>query len=74
VLWEMVGRSISGTLAVDNEHGGGTADVDVSPEVTGAFGIRCEVGAYVDGPIGGLMGKSCVMDVSDKSCIDRSAR
>jgi hypothetical protein len=40
----------------------------------GAFGIRCEVGAYVDGPIGGLMGKSGVKDVSDKSCIDRSAR
>ena len=74
MLWDMVGRSISGTLAVDNERGGGAADVDVRPELTGAFGIRCKVGAYVDGPIGGLMGKSCVMDVSDKSCIDRSAR
>jgi copper-binding protein NosD len=40
----------------------------------GAFGIRCEVGAYVDGLIGGLIGKSGVKDVSDKSCIDRSAR
>jgi hypothetical protein len=40
----------------------------------GTFGIKCEVGAYLDGPIGGLIGKSGVKDVSDKSCIDRSAR
>lgn len=40
----------------------------------GAFGIQCEVGAYIDGPIGDLKGTIGVKDVSDKSCIDRSAR
>ena len=39
----------------------------------GLFGIRCEVGAYVDGSIGSLRGRRGVKDVSDKSCIDRSA-
>lgn len=39
----------------------------------GSFGIRCEVGAYVDGRIGSLRGRRGVKDVSDKSCIDRSA-
>ena len=38
----------------------------------GLFGIRCELGAYLDGPIGSLTGKSGVKDVSDRSCIDRS--
>ena len=40
----------------------------------GAFGIQCEVSAYIEGPIGDLTGKIGVKDVSDKSCIDRSAR
>jgi Periplasmic copper-binding protein (NosD) len=40
----------------------------------GAFGIQCEVGAYIEGAIGGLTGKIGVKDLSDKSCIDRSAR
>ena len=40
----------------------------------GAFGVRCGVGGYVDGPIGGLTGKSGVKALSDKTCIDRSAR
>ena len=35
------------------------------------FGIRCEMRAYVDGPLGSLTGKSGVKDMSDKSCIDR---
>lgn len=39
----------------------------------GLFGIRCEVGAYVDGPLGKLSGKNGVKDMSDTSCIDRSA-
>jgi parallel beta-helix repeat protein len=39
----------------------------------GLFGIRCEVGAYVDGPMGSLRGRRGVKDVSDTSCIDRSA-
>jgi parallel beta-helix repeat protein len=39
----------------------------------GLFGMRCEVGAYVDGPIGSLRGRRGVKDVSDTSCIDRSA-
>lgn len=39
----------------------------------GVFGIRCEVGAYVEGPIGSLSGSSGVKDMSDTSCIDRSA-
>jgi parallel beta-helix repeat protein len=40
----------------------------------GSFGIRCELGAYLDGAIGSLTGKSGVKDVSDTSCIDRSTR
>ena len=38
----------------------------------GAFGIRCEIGAYVEGSIGSLTGSSGGKDVSDTSCIDRS--
>ena len=38
----------------------------------GLFGIRCEVGAYMDGPLGSLTGRSGVKDMSDTSCIDRS--
>jgi nitrous oxidase accessory protein NosD len=40
----------------------------------GLFGIKCESGAYVDGPIGGLEGKAGTKDVSDTTCIDRSIR
>jgi parallel beta-helix repeat protein len=40
----------------------------------GMFGIRCEIGAYVEGPLGSLMGRSGVKDVSDASCIDRSSK
>jgi nitrous oxidase accessory protein NosD len=40
----------------------------------GLFGIRCESGAYVDGPIGTLAGKNGAKDVSDTTCIDRSIR
>jgi nitrous oxidase accessory protein NosD len=40
----------------------------------GLFGLRCESGAYVDGPIGSLTGKNGVKDVSDATCIDRSTR
>ena len=40
----------------------------------GSFGIRCELGAYLDGTIGSLRGKSGVKDVSDTTCIDRSTR
>jgi parallel beta-helix repeat protein len=39
----------------------------------GLFGIRCEVGAYVEGPLGSLSGRSGVKDMSDTSCIDRSS-
>lgn len=39
----------------------------------GLFGIRCEVGAYVEGPLGSLRGTRGVKDMSDTSCIDRSA-
>ena len=35
------------------------------------FGVRCELGAYVDGRIGSLRGRSGVKKV-EKSCIDRS--
>jgi parallel beta-helix repeat protein len=38
----------------------------------GLVGIRCELGAYLDGAIGSLMGKSGIKDISDSSCIDRS--
>lgn len=37
------------------------------------FGIRCGVGAYVEGPLGSLSGRSGVKDMSDTSCIDRSS-
>jgi parallel beta-helix repeat protein len=37
------------------------------------FGIRCEVGAYVEGSLGSLSGSSGVKDMSDPSCIDRSS-
>ena len=40
----------------------------------GLFGIRCELGAYLDGTIGSLTGKSGVKHVSDSGCIDRSSR
>jgi nitrous oxidase accessory protein NosD len=40
----------------------------------GAFGIQCERGAYIEGSMGALTGKRGAKDVSDKSCIDRSAR
>jgi parallel beta-helix repeat protein len=40
----------------------------------GAFGIQCEVGAYIDGTVGALNGKIGLKDVSDDSCIDRSIR
>jgi len=34
----------------------------------GAFGIRCDVGAYIDGPIGGLAGK--VVLSSEQPCTE----
>jgi len=40
----------------------------------GLFGIRCAVGAYLEGPLGSLRGRRGVKDVSDTSCIDRSIR
>jgi len=40
----------------------------------GVSGIRCEIGAYIEGPLGSLMGRAGVKDVSDKSCIDRSSK
>jgi len=39
----------------------------------GRFGVRCESGAYVDGPIGSLAGKNGAKD-ADTTCIDRSIR
>jgi len=39
----------------------------------GLFGIRCAMGAYVEGSLGSLRGRSGVKDVSDNSCIDRSS-
>ena len=40
----------------------------------GMFGIRCEIGAYVEGPLGSLRGNHGVKDRSDRSCIDRSTK
>jgi parallel beta-helix repeat protein len=40
----------------------------------GLFGIRCEMGAYVEGPLGSLSGRKGVKDTADTSCIDRSTR
>ena len=39
----------------------------------GMFGIWCEVGAYVEGPLGSLSGRGGIKDMSDTSCIDRSS-
>lgn len=36
------------------------------------FGVLCEVGAYVDGPVGSLTGKAGRKNASDRSCVDRS--
>jgi parallel beta-helix repeat protein len=38
----------------------------------GRFGIRCEVGAYIEGPLGSLNGSSGAKDASDTSCVDRA--
>jgi len=45
---------------------------NTTAEPNGKFGVRCAVGAYVEGPIGSLSGKSGVKDVTDKSCVDLS--
>jgi hypothetical protein len=47
---------------------------NATAKANGMFGIQCELGAYIDGRLGSLTGKVGVKDVSDKSCIDRSAR
>jgi parallel beta-helix repeat protein len=47
---------------------------NTTTERNGMFGIRCEIGAYVEGPLGNLMGSRGVKDVSDASCIDRSSK
>ena len=48
----------------------------VQPNTTttpnGKFGIRCEVGAYIEGSLGTLNGSSGAKDVSDTSCVDRA--
>jgi nitrous oxidase accessory protein NosD len=38
----------------------------------GAFGIKCEIGAYIEGPLGSLGGRSGTKEVSDTSCVDRA--
>jgi parallel beta-helix repeat protein len=38
----------------------------------GGFGILCEIGAYIEGPLGSLGGRSGTKDVSDLSCVDRA--
>jgi nitrous oxidase accessory protein NosD len=38
----------------------------------GGFGIRCEIGAYIEGPLGSLGGRRGPKDVSDASCVDRA--
>jgi parallel beta-helix repeat protein len=38
----------------------------------GGFGIRCEVGAYIEGPLGSLNGSKGAKDASDTSCVDRA--
>ncbi len=38
----------------------------------GRSGIRCEVGAYIEGALGTLSGSSGAKDVSDPSCVDRA--
>jgi parallel beta-helix repeat protein/putative cofactor-binding repeat protein len=40
----------------------------------GMSGIRCEIGAYIERPLGSLMGRAGAKDVSDRSCIDRSSK
>jgi len=38
----------------------------------GKFGIRCDVGAYIEGAVGSLTGGNGAKDVSDASCVDRA--
>jgi parallel beta-helix repeat protein len=38
----------------------------------GEFGIRCEVGAYIEGALGTLNGSRGAKDISDTSCVDRA--
>src|SRR5215471_4511616 len=45
---------------------------NTTAEPNGKFGIRCAVGAYIEGPIGSLNGKGGIKDVTDNSCVDRS--
>lgn len=47
---------------------------NTTANANGGFGIQCEIGAYIDGPLGSLKGKAGVKDASDTSCIDRSAK
>jgi nitrous oxidase accessory protein NosD len=38
----------------------------------GGFGIKCEIGAYIEGALGSLVGRGGAKDVSDTSCINRA--
>jgi len=48
--------------------------VNTTTVPNGIFGVRCEIGAYVEGPLGSLVGSRGVKDMSDTSCIDRSSK
>ena len=38
----------------------------------GGFGIRCEIGAYMEGALGSLNGSKGPKDATDTSCVDRA--
>jgi parallel beta-helix repeat protein len=75
-------RNLSNGILVVGNSGMNLADSAMrlfeQPNTTtapnGMFGIRCEIGAYVEGPLGSLTGSTGVKNTSDKSCIDRSSR
>jgi hypothetical protein len=71
ILFKEPGPPLSGVNLADSamrvfEHPNTTA----APN--GGFGIRCEIGAYIEGSLGSLGGRSGTKDVSDPSCIDRA--
>jgi parallel beta-helix repeat protein len=46
---------------------------NTSSAPNGGFGLVCEIGAYVEGTLGSLGGRSGTKDVSDTSCVDRAS-
>jgi len=81
---DVAGNTISGNgedgIRVRGNSGVNLADsamrVFEQPNTTavpnGGFGIKCEIGAYIDGSLGSLGGLNGAKDVLDSSCIDHT--